>query len=392
MDMSGTARTGALVAAGALAISMLAACGSSSSGSSPSSSSTASTASSSSASSSPSTSSSASGKVDVGVILPDTTSSPRWEGQDRPNLTKAFQAAGLKSDIENAGGDKSKFGNICDSMINEGVKVLMIVNLDSDSGTACEKKAGVKTIDYDRLTLGGGADYYVSFNNVEVGKLQGQGLVSCLSAEGKTTANIAIVDGASTDNNAALFKQGYLSVLDPKFSSGAYHKVGEQSGNWDATTAGTVYEQMYTQANGKIDGVLSANDTMAGGIIARMKAEGVAGKIPITGQDAGVEGLDNILAGDQCGTVYKNTSFEANAASKLAIDLIKGDSSAAAALVNGHTQDTVLHRSVPSVLETPVWVTASGVKKVITDGQEEASQVCAHSFAKLCKKYGVPTS
>lgn len=334
------------------------------------------------------------GGTDVGVILPDTTSSPRWESQDRPNLTKAFQAAGLTSDIENADGDTGKFGNICDSMINEGVQVLMVVNLDSNSGAACEKKAeaaGVQTIDYDRLTLGGNADYYVSFNNVKVGELQGQGLVSCLTAEGKKSgANIAIIDGATTDNNAALFKQGYLSVLDPLFSNGTYHKVGEQTGNWDATTAGTVYEQMYTQAHGKVDGILSANDTMAGGIIAREKAEGV--KLPITGQDAGVEGLQNILSGYQCGTVYKNTSLEAGAASKLAIDLIKGDKSAADAMVNGTTEDTTLNRKVPSVLETPVWVTAKSVKQVIEDKQEPAAQVCAKSFAALCKKYGVPTS
>jgi len=378
MNMRSGVRLTSLAAAGVLALGALAACGSSNNnaggggggggntGSGPS----------------------------VGVILPDTTSSPRWEGQDRPNLTKAFNAAGLKSDIQNAGGDKTTFGSICDSMINEGVKVLMIVNLDSPSGAACEKKAaqaGVQTIDYDRLTLGGSADYYVSFNNVQVGKLQGKGLIAALNKEGKTSnVNIAIIDGAATDNNATLFKQGYLSVLNPLFSSGKYHKVGEQSGNWDATTAGTVYEQMYTQAKGKIDGIISANDTMAGGIIAREKAEGV--KLPITGQDAGVEGLDNILSGYQSGTVYKNTSLEAAAASKLAIDLIKGNTAAAKALVNGTTPDPVGHRNVPSVLETPVWITAKTVKQVIEDGQEEASQVCAGKYAKLCKKYGVPMS
>jgi len=159
----------------------------------------------------------------VGVILPDATTSPRWEGNDRPSLTKAFSDAGIKSDIQNAGGDTAKFGTICDSMINEGVKVLMIVNLDSDSGSACLKKAttaGITSIDYDRLTLGGGASYYVSFDNVVVGNLMGQGLEKCLTDEGKTKANIIYINGAETDNNAALFKQGYAEALKPKIDSG----------------------------------------------------------------------------------------------------------------------------------------------------------------------------
>src|SRR4051794_2244491 len=133
------------------------------------------------------------GGTDVGVILPDTTTSPRWEANDRPSLEAAFKAAGVESDIQNAGGDVDKFGTICDGMVNEGVKVLMIVNLDSESGSACLQKAaaaGVQSIDYDRLTLGGGASYYVSFDNVEVGKLMGTGLQACLDAKNKTKANI----------------------------------------------------------------------------------------------------------------------------------------------------------------------------------------------------------
>jgi D-xylose transport system substrate-binding protein len=173
----------------------------------------------------------------VGVILPDATTSPRWEGNDRPSLQKAFDDAGIESDIQNAGGDTAKFGTICDSMINEGVKVLMIVNLDSDSGAACLKKAsssGIVSIDYDRLTLGGGASYYVSFDNVVVGQLMGEGLQKCLTDAGKTKANIIYIDGAETDNNAALFKQGYVEALKPKIDSGDYTLVGDVSGEWDA--------------------------------------------------------------------------------------------------------------------------------------------------------------
>ena len=187
----------------------------------------------------------------------------------------------------------------------------MIVNLDSESGKACLSKAadaGVQSIDYDRLTLGGGASYYVSFDNVEVGKLMGTGLQTCLDDAGKTKANIVYINGDPNDNNAALFKQGYEEALKPKIDSGDYKLVGDQSGFWDATKAGTAYEQLYTQNKGKIDGVVSANDTMAGGIIARMKDNGTAGKVPVTGQDASTEGLQNVLQGLQCGTVYKNTA------------------------------------------------------------------------------------
>ncbi len=346
-------------------------------------------------SSTPSTSGSSaasSGSIDVGVILPDATTSPRWEANDRPSLQAAFDAAGIGSDIQNAQGDTAKFSQLCDSMIGAGVKVLMIVNLDSDSGKACLKKAadaGVQSIDYDRLTLGGGASYYVSFDNVVVGQLMGEGLQACLDAAGTTKANIAYVDGAATDNNAALFKEGYSGALQPKIDSGDYTLVGEQSGEWDATKAGDVFEQMYTQNKGKIDGVVVANDTMSGGVIARLKAAGAAGKVPTTGQDASVEGLQNVLQGFQCGTVYKNTDLEADAASQLAIALIEGDSAAAAALATGSVNDSETGQDVPSVLAVPEWITADTVAKVISDGFQTAADVCAGDVAKACTKYGV---
>jgi D-xylose transport system substrate-binding protein len=326
------------------------------------------------------------------VILPDTTTSPCWEANDRPSLEDAFDAAGIESTITNADGDTAKFGSICDSMIGEKVNVLMIVNLDSESGKACLDKAkanGIATIDYDRLTLGGGANYYVSFDNVGVGKLMGQGLEQCLTDAGKTQANIVYVNGDPTDNNAALFKQGYEEALKPKIDSGDYTLVGDQTGQWDAEVAGTVFEQMYTQNHGNIDGVISANDTMAGGIIARMKQNGVAGDIPVTGQDASVEGLQNILKGYQCMTVYKNTDLEAKAASDLAIALANGDTAAADALATGTVPDTVAGTDVPSALITPQAIFQDSVKDVIADGYQTADDVCTGEFAQLCTKYGV---
>jgi D-xylose transport system substrate-binding protein len=321
----------------------------------------------------------------VGVILPDATTSPRWEANDRPSLTKAFTDAGLKSDIQNAGGDKAKFGTICDAMINEGVAVIMIVNLDSDSGGACLKK-GIKSIDYDRLTLGGGASYYVSFDNVKVGALMATGLEQCLGAKAQG-AGVVYVNGDPTDNNAALFKQGY----DDQLKTDGKVKVlsSDKSGFWDAKKAGVAFDGLFTQFGNKIQGVISANDTMAGGIIASLTRNGLAGKVPVTGQDASVEGLQRILAGTQCMTVYKNTNLEAKSASDLAIALTKGDQAAADALATGTVKDTQTGKDVKSVLAIPQAIFQDTVKTVISDGFQKASDVCTGAFAAACTKYGV---
>lgn len=328
----------------------------------------------------------------VGVILPDATTSPRWEANDKPALQKAFDDAGIESIIDNAQGDTARFGQLCDSMLNQEVQVLMIVNIDSESGGACLKKAteaGVVSIDYDRLTLGGGASYYVSFDNVEVGRLQGQGLVDCLDAEGKSEANVVYVNGDPDDNNAALFKEGYAEVIGAKVDSGEYTLVGDQSGFWDATKAGTAFEQMFTDNDGQIDGAVVANDTMASGVIARLRSNGLAGKVPVTGQDASVEGLQNILAGNQCMTVYKNVALEAKTASDLAIALIKGDKDAADALASQTVPDTETGEDVPSALATPVAITTENMQQVFDDGYQQVADVCVKEFKKLCDDAGI---
>ena len=212
-----------------------------------------------------SSSSSSAGKI--GVILPDTKSSVRWESADKPALEAAFKAAGVDYDIQNAEGDAQKMTTIADQMISSGVTVLAIVNLDSDSGAAIEQKAqaqGVQTIDYDRLTLGGSAGYYVSFDNNKVGALQGQGLADCL---GNKPANLIYLNGSPTDNNATLFAEGAHSVLDAMTN---YKVVGEQAvPDWDNEQAATIFQQLYTAADGKVDGVLAANDGLGGAEIGR---------------------------------------------------------------------------------------------------------------------------
>jgi len=367
-----------LVAVGAAGLLGLTACGGSSG------------ASSSAAAGGGSSSSSAAGKGKVGVILPDSASSARWEGADRPLLKQAFDAAGIESDIQNAGGDVNKFQSIADGMISSGVKALLIVNLDSDSGAAVIKKAndaGIPVIDYDRLTLGGGATYYVSFDNVKVGTAIGEGLVKGMKADGKTSGPVVLLNGSPTDNNATLFKQGYEKVIkDAGYSVAADQAVKD----WDNQQALTDFEQIYTKTKGNFVGVASANDGLAGSVIAVLAKNKVAGKIPVTGQDATDEGLQRILLGTQYVTVYKAIKKEADAASALAIKIVQGDKAGADALATGKVTDTKLSKDVPSVLLEPQAIYKDSVKDVIADGFTTKEKVCTTpALQKACAANGI---
>jgi D-xylose transport system substrate-binding protein len=319
----------------------------------------------------------------VGIILPDTKSSVRWENFDRPLLTQAFKSAGIPADIQNAQGDKQQMQTIADQMITSGVTILAIVNLDSASGAAIETKAkqqGVQTIDYDRLTLGGSADYYVSFDGVEVGRTQGEGLQKCL---GSKAANIVYLNGSPTDNNATLFKQGAHEVLDKVTS---YKKVAEQAvPDWDNQQAATIFEQMYTQQNGKIDGVLAANDGLGNAAVSILKKNHAAGKVPVTGQDATPQGLQNVLDGTQCMTVYKPIKQEADGLVQVVTALAKGQKPQ----TNGNSNDPQGHRNVPSILLKPIGIYKDNVKQVVDDGFVKASEICTAAYAAKCKAAGI---
>ncbi|HEX5541223.1 MAG TPA: substrate-binding domain-containing protein [Micromonospora sp.] len=325
----------------------------------------------------------------VGVILPDSSTSDRWETADRKYLQEAFEAAGVKHDIQNAHGDKTQFQTIADQMITSGVTVLMIVNLDSGTGKAVLDKAksqGVATIDYDRLTLGGSAEYYVSFDNESVGKLQGEGLVKCLTDKGATNPVVSYLNGSPTDNNATLFKNGYDSVLKPKFDSKEYVKGPDESvPDWDNTQAATIFEQHLTQTKGKIDGVLAANDGLGNAVISVLKKNKLNGKIPVTGQDATVQGLQNILAGDQCMTVYKAIKEEAEAAASLAIALAKGEKKETGQSV----KDPESGRDVSAVLLTPKAIYRDNVQDVVADGFVTKEELCTGDFAAMCTEVGI---
>jgi len=328
-------------------------------------------------------------KPKIGVILPDSKSSARWETADRKYLEEAFKAAGVDYDIQNAQNDKNAFQTIADQMLTSGVTALMIVNLDSGTGKAVLDKAknqGVPTIDYDRLTLGGSASYYVSFDNVAVGKLQGEGLVKCLSASGKTKPVVAYLNGSPTDNNATLFKQGYDGVIKPKFDSGEFVKDPDQSvPDWDNAQAATIFEQMFTSTQGKIDGVLSANDGLGNAALTVLKKNNLNGKVPVTGQDATVQGLQNVLLGDQCMTVYKAIKKEASAAAELAIGLAKGEKKDTGKTV----KDPEGNRDVPAVLLEPQSITKENVKAVVDDGFVTKAELCTGPAAAKCTEAGI---
>ena len=321
----------------------------------------------------------------IAVLLPDSASSARWEADDRRFLSAAFDAAGVKYTIVNAEGDARVQQTQAEQAITNGAKVILIVNLDSGSGSAIiaqAREAGVKVIDYDRLTIEGpGADFYVSFDNESVGRLQGEGIVKAIEDAGIVNPRVAVLNGSPTDNNATLFANGYNSVIGPKFESGEWTKVDDQSvPDWDNQQALVIFEQMLTAAGGEIDAAVAANDGLGGAVIAALANQGLA-YIPVTGQDATVGGIQNVLAGRQSMTVYKAIKAEAEAAASLAIALLKGmDTSAmATGSVNNGTND------VPSVLLVPVSVTKDNVAEtVIADGFRTWEEICVGDFAAFC--------
>jgi D-xylose transport system substrate-binding protein len=322
----------------------------------------------------------------IAVLLPDSASSARWEADDRRFLAAAFDAAGVDYTIVNAEGDATTQITQAEQAITNGAKVLLMVNLDSGSGAAIielARAAGVKVIDYDRLTIEGpGADFYVSFDNEAVGRLQGEGLVAAVEAAGLASpVRVAVLNGSPTDNNATLFKNGYDSVINPKFDSGEWVKVDDQSvPGWDNQQALVIFEQILTASGGNVDAAIAANDGLASSIIAALENQGLP-YIPVTGQDATVGGIQNILAGKQSMTVYKAIKAEAEAAAALAIALLKGNDTSA--LVNGVTNNGT--NDIPSVLLVPVAVTKDNIAEtVIADGFRTWEEICVGEFAQFC--------
>jgi D-xylose transport system substrate-binding protein len=327
----------------------------------------------------------------VGVILPETATSSRWEGFDKPMLQKALTDQGFSVDIQNAQGDVQKFSTLADGMIAQGVKVLIIAAINSEVGSAVAAKAkaaGIPTIDYDRLNLGGGSDYYVSFDNEKVGALQGQGMATAL--KDKPGAQVIEIEGAPTDNNATLFYNGQQSVLKPLYAAGTLKLLRSQPiDNWDNQKGGQTFEQILTSNGGKVDGAVAANDGLAGAVITVLQKNGLNGKVPVTGQDATGPGLAAILRGDQYMTVFKPIQQEADATAKLAAALAKGDKAAADAIATAVSKDPKGNRNVKSVLLQPQLVTKNEVKTVVTQGYVKASEICGGDLAATCAQLGI---
>ena len=342
----------------------------------------------------------------VGVILPDTTTSARYTSYDLPYLKQAFETAGYASTdfkIDNAAGTTTTQLALAQADITAGAKVLIVDPIDSTTGNQIQSAAaaaGIPMISYDRATFQGTDTYYVSFDNVQVGELIGQGFTQCVSDWGVSNPQVFELDGGQdTDPNAIDFAKGYNDAIwgqkVPQVSPGATNNgmtlVGEQiAPGWDNAKGGTIFQQAFT-ANPNINATVEANDGLAGAVISDLKAAGVpAKKIPTTGQDATLQGMEYVLQGWQCGSVYKPIYIEAQAAVALATYMRAGQTPPAA-LINGTTTDpgdsTITE---PAVLLTPTWVNSANMEStVIADNFVSATDLCAAVGQDVCTAAGI---
>lgn len=320
----------------------------------------------------------------IAVLLPDSKSSARWETADRRFFEQAFQAAGLqKGDylISNAEGDASTQRSQAEQAVTEGAKVILLVNLDPGSGAAIidsAKSQGVTMIDYDRLTVGGKADYYVSGDATEAGRLQAKGLMEDL--EGKSGATIAILDGAPTDSFATDLKTGYNAVLASE-GSGIKVAAHQPVPNWDAQKALTIYEQMLQAADKPFDGTLAANDSIANATISARKSRKLE-PIPTSGLDATPEALQHILAGEQTFTIYFSIKDQATKAANLALQIARKQKPSG---LTGEVDNE--GRKVPTILLKPLTIRKDNIADtVIADDFASWEDVCVGNYEKYCPK------
>jgi len=345
--------------------------------------------------------------LQVGVILPDTTSSTRYVDFDQPYLNDAFADAGYTQAqyrIDNAQGSDATELDDATADINLGAKVLVMDPLDGPTGVAIAQLAeskGVTLISYDRATFQGHNTYYVSFNNQLVGQLIGRGFEACVSSWGIKKPQVYVLNGGEdTDPNAISFASGYNQVVWNKaaktVAAGAtnslgYKLVGENfAPGWDNTKGGTIFQQAFT-ANKAINATIEANDGLSNAVITDLKGDGVKPKtVPTTGQDATAQGMAWILEGYQCGSVYKAVYKEAQDAVAMATILLAGDK-VPAGLLNSSTTDPA-NSSIkePASLLTPVWVTQANMEStVVKDGFDPAASICIIAGAALCAKNGI---
>jgi D-xylose transport system substrate-binding protein len=318
----------------------------------------------------------------IGVLLPETSSSPRWEAYDHPLLVQSLNQAlpGATIDYANAGGSSSVQQSQAEADLTHGDCILIVGAHDSAAAASIvtvAKRQNVPVIAYDRLIQSNDLNYYVSFDNVKVGELQGKYLADHYqSYVSSGHSNIAFIKGSPTDNNALLFSQGAHNALDPLIKGGKLTNVYEQyTPNWDAAVGQQEMEAALTKSSNNIQLVLASNDDLGGGVIQALEPQHLAGKVAVTGQDATVAGIHRILQGTQSMTVYKPITKEAEATANLVAAISNGTSTSS--LVNGSTQ-TQGKAAIPSVLETPISVDKSNIAStVIADKFVTKDQICA---------------
>ena len=326
------------------------------------------------------------GDGSIWVLLPDSASSARWETDDRRFFEEAFDEAGVEYNIVNAEGDAQQQISQAEQAIASGAAVILFVNLDSGSGAAIidlAREADVAVIDYDRLTIEGpGADVYVSFDNVEVGRTMASVLEPAIDELDVETPRVVMLNGGPTDNNATLFREGYAETVEPRVEAGDWELVADEAvPEWDNAEALTIFEQILVDAGNDVDAVFAANDGLANSVIAARKNAGLD-PFPVSGQDATVGGIQNILAGDQTMTVYKPIAAEAAAAAEAAIALLNGED--VGALAGGQTINNG-SADLPFIALEPVAVTADNVADtVIADGFRTWEEICVGDFEEFC--------
>jgi D-xylose transport system substrate-binding protein len=316
----------------------------------------------------------------VCVLLPDTTTSVRWQQFDAPAFKNAFKKAGLSATIVNALGQPQKQLAQAEQCISDGAKVGIITDLDKGTSISIQKKftaVGGKTIDYDRQIIGGTGSVYVTFDGNLVGRLQARGVLAGMKAKGTYGPNGVVSElwGGPTDANAFLFKSGNDDILNPLFKAKKIKRGPTKFVPlWDATKAQTIFEQMLVQTSNKIDGVVAANDGIAGAVVATLKAKGLK-PIPLSGQDATVQGVQNIISGWQTNTVYKYVPDEANAAAAAAVALFKGQKPKS----NGKSHGKL------SYFIPVTSITKANYTRLFRDGFLKRSEVCSGTYKQYCK-------
>ncbi len=296
--------------------------------------------------------------VSIGLSLPNQQEE-RWV-KDRKTIEAESKALGIDLKVQVADSDAVKQDSQCESLISQGIKVLILVPHDARSSTSIiEKahKAGIKVISYDRLVMGADVDLYLSFDNIKVGELQGEYLTQKVPQ-----GNYVVLSGSPSDNNAYLFKQGAMKYIQPLVDKGDVKIVMEEPvTDWLPSEALKLMKNALTNNQNKIDAVLAPNDGTAGSCIQALAEQKLDGKVPVTGQDSDLLAAQRIVKGTQSMTVFKDTRELGKEAVKLALKMLNGENIETTHKVNNEKID------VPSILLSPVRVDKDNIDEVLID-------------------------